>query len=49
MDLVLGGAMGLVLAVLLSSPPRAPAPPVTATVVEDRKRGAGSASRAKRA
>ena len=34
MDIVLGGAMGLVLAVLLSSPPREKARPVTAEVVE---------------
>lgn len=33
MDIVLGGAMGLVLAVVLSNPPKQ-APQVTATVVE---------------
>ena len=35
MDVVLGGAMGLVLAVLLNNPPKPKPVKVTATVVED--------------
>ena len=43
MDIVLGGAMGLVLAVLLSNPPREKPPVVTAQVVD----GTAGAARAR--
>ena len=43
MDIVLGGAMGLVLAVLLSNPPRPKVRAVKAQVVEDQSDAASGA------
>ena len=48
MDIVLGGAMGLVLAVLLSSPPREKVRPVTAEVVGAKVGTKPGAKRAKK-
>jgi len=48
MDIVLGGVMGLVLAVLLSNPPREKARVVTSTVVDETKPDPKAASRGRK-
>lgn len=48
MDVVLGGAAGLILAVLMSNPPREKAKPVTAVVVTPEPKVADKATNKKR-
>ena len=48
MDVVLGGAAGLILAVLMSNPPRAKVKPLKATIVEPEPKPEKTAANRKR-